>query len=128
MLNNKEYDLDMKLTKVFKDKTEVKWSSLISYKEDYICKGAVIKIPNFDEYEDFTELMFFESSQADCSLSLLILTGPKAGTIWVHLPTEAYYENTRLVSTKWIVDNFDTWISPNSDVKSVRFLYNLFST
>lgn len=128
MLNNKEYDLDMKLTKIFKDETEIKWTSLISYKEEFICKGAVIKIPNFNEYEDFTELMFFESSQSDCSLSLLIITGSKSGSIWVHLPIESYYESTRLVSSKWIINNFNKWISPNSDIKTVKLLYNLFSS
>ena len=124
MLNEKEYDLNMKLTKVFKDSQIIKWVDLYMYGEEYICRGAVLDIPNFSADEKCTKLMFIESSQEDCSLSLVILTGKKAGIIWVHLPIEAYYDGTRVLSTKWILTNFNKWISPNTDLKKVKLLYN----
>ena len=124
MIHNEEYDLEMKLTKVYKECEEINWEKLIDYQEKYICKGAVLEIPKFTKDEKVTQLMFFESSEEDCSLSLVIITGRKAGTVWVHLPKEGYYEGTRVISSQWMFENFKTWIAPHIDINQVKFLYN----
>ena len=124
MLNDKEYDFDMKLTKVYKNCKDIAWISFIEYEEECIYRGAILEIKNFQENEKCTKFIFFDSIDEDCSLSLLYLTGKKAGSIWVRLPLEAYCENTRAISTIWFVENFNKWIAPNSNINDVLFLYN----
>jgi len=123
MLSREEYDLEMRLTKVYKNHSD--WQRLTEYNEKYICKGAILKIFNFSDNEKCTKLLFAESQEEDVSLYLIILTGNKSGTIWVRLPIEAYYKNTRLISYEWIIKNYHYWIALDTDLNKTEIIYQL---
>lgn len=123
MLNNKELDFDTKITKIYNKELNGKWMNLLEYKEKYISKGCILKIQNFTELEACTELIIFDPMLDDCSLGLVTISGRKAGTVFVNFPLEAYYKDTRLLNTKWLIKNFNFWIAPENDISKVKILY-----
>ncbi len=123
MLNNKELDFKMKTTKIYNADLNGKWVKLLDYNNAYISKGAILNIPNFYSEESCTELMFFDPMIDDCSLGLVIINGGKAGTVFVNLPLEAYYKDTRLIDTKWIINHYNIWIAPDNKIENVQILY-----
>jgi hypothetical protein len=127
MLNsNIEYDMNMTVIKIHKKKDEIKWLKLIEYKEDYISIGSILEIPNLYDFENRTQVIVFDSLRDNCGLALLVVSGIKAGSIYVIFPEESKYKNTRMMSKKWLLDNFYKWISPNSNIKETLFLFNLY--
>lgn len=127
MLNsNIEYDMNMTVIKIHKKKDEIKWLKLIEYKEDYISIGSILEIPNLYDFENRTQVIIFDSLRDNCGLALLVVSGIKAGSIYVIFPEESKYKNTRMMSKKWLLDNFYKWISPNSNIKETLFLFNLY--
>ena len=127
MLNsNIEYDMNMIVIKIHKKKDEIKWLKLIEYKEDYISIGSILEIPNLYDFENRTQVIVFDSLRDNCGLALLVVSGIKAGSIYVIFPEESKYKNTRMMSKKWLLDNFYKWISPNSNIKETLFLFNLY--
>lgn len=127
MLNsNIEYDMNMKIFKIYKKKDEIKWVSLIDHEEDYICSGSILEIVNLYDFENKTQVIVFDPLKDDCGLALLIISGRKAGSIYVVFPKESNFGDTRMLSKKWIIDNFYKWIAPNSDIKETLFLFNLY--
>ena len=121
--SNEEYDFDMKLTKIYKNKEEIKWINFLEYSEEYICKGNILRLYGFNENEEYTDLLFFDPSEEDCSLGVIILSGKKSGNIFVYFPFEARYNDTRLMSKRWLINNWSKWLSPSSDIKKSEFIY-----
>lgn len=99
MLNsNIEYDMNMTVIKIHKKKDEIKWLKLIEYKEDYISIGSILEIPNLYDFENRTQVIVFDSLRDNCGLALLVVSGIKAGSIYVIFPEESKYKNTRMMS------------------------------
>ncbi|MNY36815.1 hypothetical protein D3C86_1713250 [compost metagenome] len=69
--------------------------------------------------------MLIEHSESASGLSIMVVTGYKAGLTRGHLPEEVKpASGARAVPTQWMVDNWSKWIYPECPVERVQVIGN----
>ncbi|MFD6161953.1 Imm45 family immunity protein [Nocardia sp. NPDC060256] len=95
-------------------------TKLTDLDETHISRGTVFRLPAKWPYEDIVEFMIYETLDESRPFGLIVTTGYKAGLILVELPPESVTGEANGLSTTWVIDNWSTWIYPDSPVDQVR--------
>lgn len=94
---------------------------LIDLKDEKIGRGAIFRLIGEWPYEDIVDFMLFDAVGQDAAFGLITVTGYKAGLQCNNLPDECLLEGTRMLSTKWIINNWEKWIYPECPVEEVYY-------
>lgn len=100
------------------------FKKLIDLKEECIGRGAIFRMIGEWPYEDVVDFMLFDTLDQERTLGFITATGYKAGLQCVHLPNECLFENTRMLSTKWIVKNWKKWVYPQCSIEDIYYIQN----
>ena len=96
-----------------------KWQKLIDFKDETIRLGSVLRLPAQYPYESVVEFMVFEPNDSDYGLGLMVRSGYKAGLTLVILPAESQPQNSRGLSSQWLIKHWQTWVYPSCPVEHV---------
>ncbi len=91
--------------------TTTGWSKLVDFKEDYIVRGALLRMPGGYPYESVVDFMVIELEQR---LALLVASGYKAGLIRQVLPKDALVSTVNAISPTWLIENWSKWVDQGS--------------
>lgn len=100
-------------------------TKLIDYKEIFISRGMIFRLPACWPYEEVVDFMVVEFAETH---GLVVSSGYKAGLILIKLPQESHLKEMRALSTEWIIDNWTKWIYPECDVNDVYLLDGYIAT
>jgi hypothetical protein len=100
------------------------WIRLIDFKEDHIRRGSLLRFPAQYPYESIVELMVFEANDSERGLGLMVSSGYKAGLTLVILPFESRPEDKSGLMTQWLVNHWQTWVYPKTNVNEVWLTEN----
>ena len=100
------------------------WQKLEESKIENLYRGARIRVEvenSIGSVEDtIVDFMVFDSLGSDnVGLSLVRLTGFKAGHILITFPKESCPIGTRSLSTQWFRENFESTLPLSGSIKSV---------
>ena len=98
---------------------------LVEYKNEFIKRGAVFRLPAVWPYESWVDFMVIDLLDTH---GLVVSTGHKAGLMLVTLPAESGSEEGRALSTKWVINNWAKWIYPECDVEYVHIIEQYVAT
>ncbi len=87
------------------------WSKLTDFKEGYITRGALLRMPGGYPYEPVVDFMVIEWEKG---LALLVASGYKAGIIRQVLPKDALVSTVNAISTTWLIENWSQWVDQGS--------------
>ncbi len=99
---------------------------LIDCTEPVLCRGTVFrfkgKYPFCEDHVDFM-LCNYPHCGDDCiPFAIYCVSGYCAGHIEYVLPLEAQYENSRSVSTEWVIKNWNRCIYADCAVSDVEVI------
>ncbi|WP_164547969.1 Imm45 family immunity protein [Variovorax beijingensis] len=101
------------------------WSKLLEWEPAALFRGTVFRCNAVWPYENIVDFMLVELPNSPSGLSVIVVTGYKAGLVLVHLPAEARSEaNARALSTAWVVENWGRWIYSECPAELVQVLEN----
>lgn len=95
------------------------WTRLVDLTQDHIGHGAILRSPESALSERSVDLMVFDPQDSEAGMGFVAVTGQKAGLVLVLLPKESC--EGRAIKSKWLVDNWRTWVFPEVDVANVLF-------
>ena len=98
---------------------------LLDYKEKFISRGMIFRMPASWPYEEFVDFMVVDFVETH---GLVISSGYKAGLILVKLPVESQLNVVRALSTEWVINNWAKWIYPECNVEDVHILDGYVAT
>ncbi|WP_192984048.1 Imm45 family immunity protein [Pseudomonas sp. EggHat1] len=96
------------------------WTKLVDLTQEYIGHGSILRSPQSRQAEGEIDLMVFDPQDPQAGMGLMAVTGQKAGLILVLLPKESC--DGRAIKSRWLVDNWRTWVFPEVDVGDVLFI------
>ncbi len=99
----------------------VPYGKLIDLEAKKIGRGAIFRLIGEWPYEDIVDFMLFDTAGQERTLGLITVTGYKAGLQCVHLPNECLFEGTKMLSTSWIINNWEKWVYPECPVEDVFY-------
>jgi hypothetical protein len=79
----------------------------------------VLRLPGKDPYEDVVDFMIFDPHEKGFGMGFIVATGYKAGIIRNILPKESMSAGTKLISTQWLVENWEKWVYEDCSVNDV---------
>ncbi|RJY09313.1 Imm45 family immunity protein [Aurantiacibacter aquimixticola] len=88
-------------------------------------RGAVIRLKASLPYEEFVDFMVCENYDADLGMSLIVISGYKAGLNAVSLPkrSEIGKEGSiGYVNVAWLRENWNEWVYSDCSVEDVFVL------
>lgn len=95
-----------------------KWKDLLEYTDTVISRGALLKFPAGQSFEDEVVMMVCEAPDKSGRFGLMAITGYKAGiNCYVIFPAEA--AQTQL-SASWLIANWTMWVWPDGHVQDVK--------
>jgi hypothetical protein len=101
------------------------WSKLLEWEPAALFRGTVFRCNAVWPYENIVDFMLVEIPDSPSGLSVIVVTGYKAGLVLVHLPAEARSEaNARALSTAWVIENWSRWIYPECPAELVQVIQN----
>ena len=101
------------------------WVRLVELEEDELWRGTVFRFPASYPFEDVVDFMLFADPASDSGFSILCATGSKAGLLEIRLPPEATpNEETQAVSARWLAENWQKWVCPESNPEDVFVIPN----
>lgn len=89
---------------------------LIELENKSISRGMVFRLPAQWPYESFVDFMVIDFID---SHGFIVSSGYKAGLILVQLPEESNSTEFVGIDTKWLIDNWASWVYPECDVNDV---------
>lgn len=95
------------------------WIKLVDLTQEYIGHGSILRSPQSQAGVEI-DLMVFDPQDPQAGMGLMAVTGQKAGLILVLLPKESCDE--RAIKSRWLVDNWRTWVFPEVYVGDVLFI------
>lgn len=101
---------------------------LINYKENFISRGSVFRLPAVWPYEEWVDFMVFETQDDERPYGLIVSSGYKAGLFLIKLPIESISDEGHGLSTEWIINNWAEWIYPECDIENVHILDEYVAT
>ncbi|WP_313385925.1 Imm45 family immunity protein [Pantoea sp.] len=101
---------------------------LIHYKEKFISRGSVFRLPAIWPYEKWVDFMVFETQDDERPYGLIVSSGYKAGLFLIKLPIESISDEGLGLSTQWLINNWEEWIYPECDVENVHILDEYVAT
>lgn len=103
-----------------------RWKPLLEWTAAELFRGTVFRcLAAKWPYESVVDFMLVEHSESPSGLSIMVVTGYKAGLTLVHLPAEVKPPGgSRAVSTQWMVGNWSKWIYPECPVDRVQVIGN----
>lgn len=96
-----------------------KWQKLITFEQEAIRLGSVLRLPAKYPYESVIEFLVFEPNETGYGLGLMVRSGYKAGLTLVVLPADSQPENSRGLSTQWLIKHWHEWVYPDCPVEQV---------
>lgn len=91
------------------------WHYLTFYNEPYLRRGSLLKFQASYPFEDEVIMMVCQNCQN--KYGLITITGHKSGiNMFVQFPTDPTKNG---LSTKWVEENFNLWVSPGTPMDSV---------
>ncbi len=101
-----------------------KWIKLISLNRGYLYRGTVFRFPAQYPFEPIVDwLLVTEGGE----YKFFCASGYKAGYIETCLPGEAHSDQVSGISSKWLIQNWATWVYPECKVEDVYILENYFA-
>jgi hypothetical protein len=101
------------------------WSRLLDWEPVALFRGTVFRCTAAWPYENIVDFMLVELPNSPSGLSVIVVTGYKAGSVLVHLPAVARSaENVRALSTSWVLENWSRWIYPDCPAEMVQVIEN----
>ncbi|ELN2576890.1 TPA: hypothetical protein OUD64_003002 [Enterobacter kobei] len=101
---------------------------LIDFKNNYVSRGAIFRLPAIWPYEEFVDFMVFETQDNDSPYGLIVSSGYKAGLILVKLPIDSISDEGHGLSVKWVISNWKKWIYPECNVENVYIFDTYIAT
>ncbi|WP_241609694.1 Imm45 family immunity protein [Rosenbergiella australiborealis] len=98
---------------------------LIDYKNKFIKRGIVFRLPAVWPYEEWVDFMVIDLFETH---GLVVSSGHKAGLILISLPIESMATEGRALSTEWVINNWAKWIYPECNVENVNILDEYVAT
>ncbi len=101
------------------------WKSFSAVKDEAIYRGLVLRSAGDYPYEKVVDFMLIENPSSDSGYTVIVASGYKAGSILVHLPSEALNPDRSKggISGQWLFDNWNKWIY-SSRAQDVQCLPN----
>lgn len=100
----------------------MKWIKLVDTENIYLKRGTLLKFEASYPFESQVIMMVCEGHSIN-TFGLITITGFKAGiNMYVQFPKE-YTENG--VMKDWLVNNWNYWVYPDSEVNNVLLHYPL---
>ena len=90
---------------------------LTSLRGEALWHGDIIRLPFDYMYgpgSDGVDLIVHED-RGNFGLSVMPVTGRKAGLVWTTLPPDSCPEGTRSIDVNWLCDNWQTWFAYGHD-------------
>ncbi len=97
---------------------------LVDCKTAALPRGTVFRLKGRYPYEAWVDFMLVLDEARDNPLVLVVATGYSAGHVVVSLPREGLYEETIMLSTTWLLENWSKWVYPECAVEDVYYLQN----
>ena len=97
----------------------MKWIRLSEIEDQSLRRGAILRFPAKYPYEDVVDFMVFDPVATGRGLGLIVDSGQKAGLILVLLPEESCFKNRHGLSTRWLRENWEKWVYPETKMKHV---------
>jgi hypothetical protein len=89
--------------------------------DERIRRGSIFRTKAKWPYEDVVDFMVIQTYDSTRPYGLIVSSGYKAGLTLVHLPIESLADDRMGLSTRWIRENWQHWIYPDSAVVDVYF-------
>jgi hypothetical protein len=82
---------------------------LINYPKDTLYRGMIIRCKGVYPYEEVVDFMLCETCDTDRGLTLLVVSGYKAGLRFVSLPKESTNGHRGSLNTDWLRSYWEKW-------------------
>lgn len=93
---------------------------LKNVKSNSLCRGGGFRVRDAPGYEEWVDLMIFDTQDDISPYGLIVSSGYKAGLIMVRLPAECLSEEGG-INREWVVKNWSLWIIPECSVSAIYF-------
>lgn len=97
----------------------MKWQYLTGYSEPTLRRGSLLKFEASYPFEDEVIMMVCEAPRGyDFAYGLITITGHKSGiNMFVKFPADSINDDG--LSTKWVEENFNLWVGPDTPIDRV---------
>ena len=95
---------------------------LIDLDEHEIDRGSVFRLRGEYPYEEIVVFMLVETGDEERPLGFMVCTGYSAGHTFVRLPREALVPGTIMLSTQWLISNWEHWVYSPIKVSEVTYI------
>lgn len=95
---------------------------LVDYKEEELYRGTTFRFHATYSFEEIVEFMLINYPNSESGYAIICISGYCAGHVERVLPKEALCKNGVNVSTRWLVNNWNKEITPNTIVEEIYLI------